>query len=171
MATFAFAMWRQKVASDRSAAELREEKVAHSREKALAEETLLTERRKNDQLRAHAAAIPVSVELVKLNSCVIMLREERTFTTPPGEVFKGLTNFFGARNLSGEALLLLDAAAPVLAAVEGAQKLYTYLYSISHHDTFEDRSRTWLMTNALALAPILAEARRAVNLVKGIEGD
>ena len=167
MGTFAFAMWRQKVASDKAAREKAEsnEELRNEREKsALARKTaadlLQQEKATNAAIRARAIAISMRIEMTSFLSVVSTIHLRENLKSPAAAEYG---EHLDIRHRAMDALDLGDAVDPVLDVVSGAQAIYAYLATCSPQDKFEEGDYEFFVSSSKKLTPLTENADKAID--------
>jgi len=167
--TFAFAMWRQKVASDKAAREkaesneeLRNERQKSALERKNAADLLQQEKAANAETRARAIAISMRIEMASLVSVVstIHLREN---LKSPAAAFAEYGGHLDIRHRAMDALDLGNAIHPVLDVVSGAQAVYAYLATCKPQDQFEEGDYKFFESSSKTLTPLADKAEKAIE--------
>jgi len=167
--TFAFAMWRQKVASDKAAKEKAKsnEELKNERERSATERresaTLLQqEKAANAASRARAIAVSMRIEMTGFVSVVstIHLRDN---LKSPALAFAEFGSHLDIRHRAMDALDLGEATDAVLEVVSGAQSVYGYLSTCREQKVFEERDYKFFETCSKNLTPLADKAEKAID--------
>ncbi|MBN5087892.1 hypothetical protein LI078_06435 [Stenotrophomonas maltophilia] len=167
--TFAFAMWRQKVASDNAAKEkaesneeLRAERQKSALERKTAADLLQQEKTANAATRARAIAVSMRIEMTGFLSVVstIHLRDN---LKSPATTFAEYGAHLGIRHRAMDALDLGDAIHPVLDVISGAQTVYGYLATCRAQETFEENDYKFFESCSESLMPLAKAAEKAIE--------
>lgn len=171
--TFAFAMWRQKVASEKAAREkaesnekLRAERQKSALERKTAADLLQQEKTANAAIRARAIAVSMRIEMTGFFSVVstIHLRDN---LKSPAAAFAEYGAYLDIRHRAMDALDLGDAIHPVLDVVSGAQTVYGYLVTCRPQENFEEKDYKFFESCSKKLMPLAEEAEKAIeSLIK-----
>lgn len=127
VATFAFAMWRQKVATDKSTAE-----------RQIADQAVTQKQSEGAKILARATAISIRIELNTFLALAKVLPKHLQNVAPPA-VFKDADGRLNLRLRALDALNLLEASQPALDAIDAAHLFHNYLRACANQQTFEER--------------------------------